>query len=153
MRHEKANPESVLFNLKELTEPAKRIKMVYAFMRSDHLFHQELGIINPQPTQFTPGYVFPKDLYKYTYHVESGEEMLPLEKLQTIAVEADSPIYCIGSHLEKVDRTLQLISLPQSMVTAELPPKALIAVRFLVPVTDNEKERILENLENAYRAI
>ena len=153
MRHEQVNSELVLFNLKELAEPANRIKMAYAFMQSDHLFHQELGIINPQPTLFTPGYVFPRDFYTYTYHVENGEEMLPLEKIQTIATEADSPIYCIGSHLKEQDRTLQLIVLPQSMATSELLPKELIVVRFLVTMTDDEKERIMEDLENAYLAI
>ena len=79
--------------------------------------------------------------------------MLPLEWLQTKAAEADSPIYCIGSHLKDEDRTLQLIVLPQSMATSELLPKELIVVRFLGPMADDEKERIMEDQENAYLAI
>lgn len=153
MIHEQANLEMHLFNLEELAEPENRTKMCYAFMRSGHLFHQELAILNPKPTQFTPGYVFPLDFYKYTYHIDSGEELFPLEKFQTTAAEADSPIYCIGSHLKEEDRTLQLISLPQSMATGDLLPKELICIRFLTPVSADERERIMTMLEDEYLSL
>jgi len=153
MLHEQVNPELKLFDLEELAEPENRVKMCYAFMTDKHLFHQELAIMNPTPSQFAPGYVFPKDLYKYTHHNDGGEEILPLEELQKIATEANAPITCIGSHLEGEDRTLQLISLPQSMATADLKPKELVFVRFLISVSDEEKRKIVEDLENEYLAM
>lgn len=150
MIHEQATPELELFDLKELAEPENRVKMCYAFMTAKHLFHQELAIMNPTPSQFEPGYVFPKDLYKYTHHNDGGEEILPLEELQKIATEANAPITCIGSHLEGEDRTLQLISLPQSMATTDLEPKELLFVRLLISIADDDKKKIVEDLENEY---
>ena len=147
------NMELNLFDLEELSEPENRVKMCYAFMRSNKLFHQELAIFNPNPTQFLPNHVFPADLYIFSHHNESGDALLPLEKLQKIAADAATPVNCIGSHIEGEDRTLQLIALPQSMATSELLPKELIVVRFLSPVSDDEKERVMEELENAYLAI
>ena len=153
MLQNQESAELNLFDLEELAEPKNRVKMCYAFMTAKHLFHQELAIMKPTPSQFAPGYVFPKDLYKYTHHNDSGEELLSLEELQKIAAEADAPITCIGSHLKEEDRTLQLIALPQSMATSELLPKELIVVRFLIPVPDDEKDRIMADLEKAYLAI
>lgn len=152
MLHEQVNAELVLFNLEELAEPENRVKMCYAFMRASNLFHQELAILNPKPIQFAPGYVFPKDFYLYTHHSEGEEDLLPLEKLQAIAAEA-GPIYCIGSHLKEEDRTLQLISLPQSMATKDLLPKELSFVRFLVPMSSDEKERVITMLEDEYLSL
>lgn len=153
MLYEQVNAELVLFNLEELAEPANRMRMCYAFMRSSNLFYQELAILNPKPSQFIPGYVFPKDFYVYTYRNENGKEMLPFEKLQTKATEADSSISCLGSHLKEEDRTMQMISLPQSMATDNLLPKELIFVRFLVPVSNGEKERIMTTLEDEYHSL
>ncbi len=79
--------------------------------------------------------------------------MLSLKELQRIAAEADAPITCIGSHLEGEDRTLQLISLPQSMASADLEPKELVFVRFLISIADDEKKKIVEDLENEYLSL
>ena len=144
------NMELNLFDLEELSKPENRVKMCYAFMRSNNLFHQELAIFNPNPTQFLPNHVFPADLYIFSYHNESGDTLLPLEKLQKIAADAATPVNCIGSHIEGKDRTLQLIALPQSMATAKLKPKDLIFVRFLTQVSELEKEAIMEDLEKEY---
>ena len=70
-----------------------------------------------------------------------------------IAADAATPVNCIGSHIEGEDRTLQLIALPQSMATSMRKPMNLIFVRFLTQVSELEKERIMEELENAYLAI
>lgn len=150
MLQNQESAELNLFDLEELAEPKNRVKMCYAFMVTKHLFHQEIAIMNPAPSQFVPGYVFPKDFYKYAHHNDSGEEVLSLEELQKIAAEADAPITCIGSHLKEEDRTLQLIALPQSMATADLKPMELIVVRFLIPVTIAEKQKVMEELKREY---
>lgn len=90
-------------------------------------------------------------IHKLTpYHNDSDEELLPLAKLQEIAAEAETPITCIGSHLEEEDRTIQLIALPQSMATSDLLAQELIFVRFLVPVSEEEKKIIMGDLTEAY---
>lgn len=153
MRHEREITELALFDLEELAKPENRVKMCYAFMRSDHVYHQELSILNPNPSQFVPGHVFPADLYRYAHHNESGKEMLPLKELQAIAAEAGTPIVCIGSHLREQDRTMQLVALPQSMATTELLPKELIFIRFLVPVSFEERKQIVAELEINYHSL
>lgn len=145
--------ELSLFDLEELAKPENRVKMCYAFMRSENLFHQELSIYNPKPTQFLPDYVFPKDLFIYTHYNESKKALLPLEELRMIAANAATPIMCIGSHIEGVDRTMQLIALPQSMTTDKLAPEDLIFIRFLAPVSDIEKSLIMEALKNKYYSL
>ena len=147
---EQMTADMELFDLEELADPENRVKMCYAFLKSQQFFHQELSILNPKPTQINPGYVFPTDLYSYAYHNDSDEELLPLAKLQEIAAEAETPITCIGSHREGEERTIQLIALPQSMATPDLLQRELILVRFLVPVSEEEKKNIMGDLTDAY---
>ena len=150
MFDEQLSAEMELFDLEELAEPKNRVKMCYAFLQSEQFFYQELSILNPNPTQFKPGYIFPTDLYLYTYPNDREEELLPLEKLLELTEVAEVPIVCIGSHREEEDRTIQLISLPQSMATDDLRPQELILVRFLVPVSEEEKKSIMDDLKENY---
>jgi len=153
MLQNQESAELNLFDLEELAEPKNRVKMCYCFMVAKHLFHQEIAIMNPAPSQFVPGYVFPKDLYKYTHHNDSGKDMLLLKELQKIATEADAPITCIGSHLEEEDRTIQMIALPQSMASADLKPMELVVVRFLIPATTAERQKVMDELKREYLSL
>ena len=90
----------------------------------------------------------------YDYKQEMLRELRHCDTvMDTTAAEADSPIYCICSHLKEEDRTLQLISLPQSMATGDLLPKELICIRFLTPVSADERERIMTMLEDEYLSL
>ena len=152
--------DATLFNLEELAEEENRVKMCYAFLRSENLFHQELSMFNPNPKQFKSNHIFPTDLYAYVYHPtdlyayvyhnDHGQELLPLSEVVKMFAEKQAPIICIGSHQKDVDRTVQMIAMPQSEATADLLPKELVFVRFLVPVTEEEKEKIMDNLEHTY---
>lgn len=153
MLHNQENAELNLFDLEELAELKNRVKMCYAFMVAKQLFHQELAILNPEPSQFMPGNVFPRDLYRYTHHNDSGESMLSLKELQKIAAETNAPITCIGSHREEEDRTIQLIVLPQAMAIPDLEPMELVVVRFLIPVTAAEKQKVMEELKREYLSL
>lgn len=150
MFDEQLSAEMELFDLEDLAEPKNRVKMCYAFLQSERFFYQELSILNPNPTQFKPGYVFPADLYLYILQNDGEKELLPLDELLEIAEAAEVPIVCIGSHREEEDRTIQLISLPQSMATSDLLPQELILVRFLVPVSEEEKRSIMDELTEKY---
>ena len=142
--------DATLFNLEELAEEENRVKMCYAFLRSENLFHQELSMLNPNPKQFRSDHVFPTDLYAYVYHNDHGQELLPLSDVEKMFAQKQAPIICIGSHQKDVDRTVQMIAMPQSEATADLFPKELVFVRFLVPVTEEEKEKIMDDLEHTY---
>ena len=43
-----------------------------------------------------------------------------------------------------------MIAMPQSEATADLLPKELVFVRFLVPITEEAKEKIMDDLEHTY---
>ena len=135
--------DATLFNLEELAEEENRVKMCYAFLHSENLFHQELSMLNPNPKQFRSNHIFPTDLYAYVYHNDHGQEVLPLSEAVKMFAEKQAPIIY-------VDRTVQMIAMPQSEATADLLPKELVFVRFLVPVTEEEKEKIMDDLEHTY---
>ena len=149
MRHEREIAELALFDMEELAKPENRVKMCYAFMHSDHVYHQELSILNPNPSQFAPGHVFPTDLYRYAHHNESGKEMLPLKELQAIAAEAGTPIVCIGSHQREQDRTMQLVALPQAMATTELLLKDLILFASWFPCLLKRENGLWQSLKSS----
>ena len=144
------NVANTEYNLEELAEEENRVKMCYAFLHSENLFHQELSMLNPNPKQFRSNHIFPTDLYAYVYHNDHGQEVLPLSEAVKMFAEKQAPIICIGSHQKDVDRTVQMIAMPQSEATADLLPKELVFVRFLVPVTEEEKEKIMDDLEHTY---
>lgn len=119
----------------------EQIVLCHAFVRSSRYYHQELSVINPAPTQYDPAYIFPRDMYLYTYNSERDHDLLSIDGLVAIAEKKRAPIQCIGSHRLDVDRSMQLIWMP-----AEGGQDSQLVLQFIADVPAMEKQKIIEGL-------
>ena len=124
----------------------EQIKLCYAFVQSNHYYHQELSVINPFPTQFDPAHVFPRDLVLLFYHRDYDYNFIPLNDLISQAEKKKAPIRCIGSHRADTDRTIQLTWLP-----ADASTDSQLIMEFIADTSTKEKQRIINDLLRTYR--
>ena len=137
----------------ELADEQNRIKMCYALARSPEFYYQELAVFNPEPSSFLPGFVVPRDLFAYIYDSSRTEPLKSIEDLQRLIDTRGAAATCIASHDPCIDRTIQLISLPQRSLTPDLEPTDLMIINFLVPLSSVEKQQIIDDLKAAYYAL
>lgn len=142
------------FEIPALDDEINRVRMAYAFLTSPNFFHQEIAIINPNPQQYDREYLFPRDLYLLSYHVESNEEMPSLRDVVDVLHHAQTACICIGSHKPELDRTIQILCLSKSMNPEDaIPGRVLLTIQFLVKISKSEKGEIINKLLDAYRLL
>ncbi len=96
----------------ELQNHREALRCCWAALSSPQLYHQEIAIYNPHPTEFDVEYVFPRDMFLLDYHVESGLEKPSFEEIYKLVSEHNAPVVCTGSHREEIESTYQLMLLP-----------------------------------------
>ena len=107
--------------------------------------------MNPNPQQFDPEYVFPRDYAAFSHNIDLD---LPtncpsLETIQQYVKDNPTMVTCIGSHRKHIDRSFQLIMVPRNEIQ-ESPEYCGILLQFLVPMPDKEKKEISRALVEAY---
>jgi len=124
----------------EQIDPAK---MCYAFLKSKKFYHQEIGVMNPNPVVFDPAYVFPRDMYLFACNVDNS--MLPTFQAVREAMQngEDAPTVCIGSHRQETDRTIQLSFMPDVGCW----------IQALTKMSRKEIRQIIDDLSKEYKEI
>ena len=131
-----------------------RIRLCWAFMNFQAFYHQEIAVLNPDPVEYDPDYLLPRDQYVLTHHVDLDGPAPQLEELLQLVQQYKTPMICIGSHTPQSDRTLQLICLPPDYMPAgQLPARMHLIVQYLIPLTESEREEIVNTLLQAYSQV
>lgn len=150
--------ENTIYDMAGFTSPdfrseENRVKMVYALLTSNEFYHQELAVVNPTPTQYHPDYVAPRDLAVYYYCADNAEAVPGLENLQRLMGEYQSPIICTASHNPEMDRSFQVVCLPDHNKTSDASGVDLLFIHFTAPMSIEAKKKIGSQLMCAYNAL
>ena len=149
MEHQKGT-RLLTLQMTELQKAESRVRMCYAFAQSPYFYHQEITILNPQPSQFVLNMVAPADLYLYHYIAGAGEALRSEEEIRAIVCNTAAPIICIGSHTPDLDRSFQLLSLPPDEIVPGLEAADLLIVQILNSMSEEDEIEVVEHLRKAY---
>ena len=129
----------------DIPDAREQIRLCYNFARSAHFYHQELSVLNPIPSQFDPDYIFPRDMFLFSYH-KDDQSLIPFEELVKMVEKNNAPMQCIGAHRPDLDRTMQLIWMP-----AEGGSESQLIVQILSNMSSGEKMDIIERLLKTFQ--
>ena len=62
----------------------EQLKLCHEFAGSSEFYHQELSVLNPTPMHYDPAYIFPRDLFLFSYHKDYDQILIPLEDLMKL---------------------------------------------------------------------
>lgn len=150
---ENMNYDMAGFTSPDFRSEKNRVKMVYALLTSNEFFHQEVSVLNPTPTQFHPDFLAPRDFAVYSYRADSADTAPSLEELQRLMEKYQSPFVCVASQDSKMDRSFQLLCLPEHNKSSEIKGSGLLIINFIASMSVAEKERIASLLMKAYNAL
>jgi len=123
----------------------ERAKMCYAFLKVKSLHIPEAGIYKKNPTEYQPGYVFPKDLFVKKY---GFKEPIPTWKeFWAVYRKNRSGISCTASFDEEDSQRVGITLLPE---TRELPGNLQIIINIY---SDYNDTTFLKELYDEYDKI
>ena len=128
----------------------ERAKLCYAMLTSPKFYHAELEVFNSNPVEFDPEYVFPRDIFTYTFDQDKGDMLPELSVIQAVA--KNTPILCSASHKPDCCVTFRLVCYPDRFFKP-LPAPLGLLVQFVAPMQIAEKAGIKADIIEAYNAL
>ncbi len=135
------HPHMFTLTLPELSDQKEKARLCWAFLSAEGLWHQEIAVFNPECKEFDSVHVFPRDIFLFVFHVESGQSFPTFEEIYEIIRKKKAPVICTGSHKEIVDRTFQILLVPDDPTYDSVP--------LVVKCVDNQGKKDKAAIKNA----
>ncbi len=143
-------PELGYIDIDGMEDERNRIKMCYAFMKSDFFCNQEMYVWDPDAYARRDELSDSDNRYLFSCEVNSGQKLPSLKKLTKMVREKNTVLMCYGSAPGEDELTICIAHVPDTEATEDFKGRQLMAVYLLREFTEDAKYWIGAMLTDDY---